>query len=187
MPHFSVVRTGAASALALLFCAKAAVAGPVLELKPGLWSSDNEIWINGQSLKAGLQALNAKVRSGLDDAQKAELDRAAGKQNCLTPQQSRIDLAAYLESAMRDSGPWKCEVKADKLDGGAAAGSYACRTNGGGLTQGKFTATYGATNYRLELNGRGNAVDGRNGNALSGTEMDQRMLSTGRWLSASCS
>jgi hypothetical protein len=29
-------------------------------------------------------------------------------------------------------------------------------------------------------------VDGRTGTALGGTEMDQRMLSTGRWLGASC-
>ena len=45
-----------------------------------------------------------------------------------------------------------------------------------------FTATYGPTSYRIEFNGRGNAVDGRTGDALSADEMDQRMLSTGRWL-----
>lgn len=176
------------SALALLLSAGACAAAPVIQVNPGLWASDSEIWINGQSLKPGLQALRAKVRSGLTDAQKAEMDQqqAKEKQACLTPQQSRIDLASYLEKSLGDSGPWKCEVNADKLDASAAAGSYVCRTGGGGLTQGKFSATYGPTTYRFELNGRGNAVDGRTGNALSATEMDQRMLATGRWLGSGC-
>jgi Protein of unknown function (DUF3617) len=176
------------SALALSLSAGACHAAPVIQVNPGLWASESEIWINGQSLKPGLQALRAKVRNGLSDAQKAELDRqqAAEKQACLTPQQARIDLSAYLESTLGDSGPWKCEVNPSKLDASTAAGSYACRTGGGGLTQGKFSATYGPTSYRFELNGRGNAVDGRTGNALGATEMDQRMLSTGRWLGSAC-
>jgi len=187
MHHPRPVRTAALLA-ALSLAAGACAAAPVIQVNPGLWASDSEIWINGKSLKPGLQALRAKVRSGLTDAQKAELDRQQGaeKQACLTPQQSRIDLASYLEKSLGDSGPWKCEVNADKLDASAASGSYACRTSGGGLTQGKFSATYGPASYRFELNGRGNAVDGRTGEALSATEMDQRMLSTGRWLGSGC-
>ena len=178
----------ALSALTLSLAAGSAAAAPVIQVNPGLWASESEVWINGQSLKPGLQKLRAKVRSGLSDAQKAELDsaQAAEKQACLTPQQSRIDLAAYLESTFRDSGPWKCEVNADKLDSSTASGRYACRTSGGGLTQGRFSATYGPTSYRLELNGRGNAVDGRSGEALGAGEMDQRMLSTGHWLKPDC-
>ena len=174
--------------LGAAFCALAANAAPVIEVKPGLWASDSEIWINGQSLKPGLQALRAKVRKGLTEAQKAELDRAQAseRQACLSPAQSRIDLARYLESTMSSSGPWSCEVNASKLDASEAAGSYVCRTGGGGLTQGRFSASYGPTSYRLELNGRGNAVDGRTGEALTGSEMDQRMLSNGRWLGPSC-
>jgi hypothetical protein len=188
MPCCPALRRALPAALALSLAAAACSAAPVIQVNPGLWTSDSEIWINGQSLRPGLQALQARVRSNLSEAQKAELDRAqaAGKQACLTPQQARIDLAAYLESTLKDSGPWKCEVTPSKLDATAAAGSYVCRTGGGGLTQGKFSATYGPTSYRLELNGRGNAVDGRTGDALGGTEMDQRMLSTGRWLGASC-
>lgn len=165
-----------------------ASAAPVIEVKPGLWASDSEIWINGQPLKPGLQALQAKVRSRLTEAQKAEMDRqqAAQRQACLSPAQSRIDLARYLESSLSSSGPWACEVSPSKLDTSAAAGSYVCRTGGGGLTQGKFSASYGPTSYRFELNGRGNAVDGRTGEALGGPELDQRMLSTGRWLGADC-
>jgi hypothetical protein len=177
-------------AVMLAWCALAPQAGaaPVLELKPGLWAHDSEIWINGQPLKPAQQALRAKVRSKLSDAQKRELDReeAAGKQACMTPEQARIDLARYLETALAGSGPWRCETSASKLDANAANGSYTCRTGGGGLTQGRFTASYGPTSYQLELNGRGNAVDGRTGEALGGTEMDQRMLSTGRWLGGSC-
>lgn len=175
-------------AVALAASALPAAAAPILEVNPGLWASDSEIWINGQSMKPGLTALRAKLRSRLTDAQKAEMDKqqASERQACLTPQQSRIDLAAYLESALSGSGPWKCETNADKLTTSEAAGSYACRTSGGGATKGKFNATYGPTSYRIELNGRGNAVDGRNGNALGTEEMDQRMLSTGRWLGSSC-
>ena len=40
-----------------------AAASPVLELKPGLWANDSEIWINGQSLKPAQQALHAKAVS----------------------------------------------------------------------------------------------------------------------------
>lgn len=186
MPQLLPLR--AAFLSALLGSAGWAAAGPVIEVKPGLWASDSEVWINGQSLRPGLQALRAKVRSGLSDAQKAQLDReqAAEKQACLTPQQARVDLASYLESSLSGTGPWKCEVNASKLNTSEAAGSYVCRTGGGGLTQGKFTASYGPTNYRFELNGRGNAVDGRSGEALGSTEVDQRMLSTGRWLGPSC-
>lgn len=178
----------AVPAALLALSTAAAHAAPVIEVKPGLWTSDSEIWINGQSLKAGMQALRTKVRNGLTDAQKAELDKAqAGeRQACLTPAQSRIDLARYLEQSLSNSGPWTCEVNASKLDASEAAGSYACRTGGGGLTQGRFTASYGPTRYRLELNGRGNAVDGRTGQALGGTEMEQRMLSTGRWVGGDC-
>jgi len=163
-------------------------AAPVLEVNPGLWASDSEIWINGQSMKPGLTALRAKLRSRLTDAQKAEMDKqqAAQKQACLTPQQSRIDLAAYLESALSGSGPWKCEASATKMNTSEAVGSYACRTSSGGVTKGKFNAVYGPTSYRIELNGRGNAVDGRTGDAISTDEVDQRMLSTGRWLGSSC-
>ena len=173
---------------ALCACALPAAAAPVLEVNPGLWASDSEIWINGQSMKPGLTALRAKLRSRLTDAQKAEMDKqqAAEKQACLTPQQSKIDLAAYLESALSGSGPWKCETSGVKLTSSEAIGSYACRTSGGGHTQGKFNATYGPTSYRIELNGRGNAVDGRTGDALSADEVDQRMLSTGRWLGSPC-
>ncbi|WP_343624823.1 DUF3617 domain-containing protein [Roseateles puraquae] len=172
----------------LLLAATAAHAAPVIEVKPGLWASDSEIWINGQSLKAGMQALRAKVRSGLSDAQKAELDKAqAGEhQACLSPAQARIDLARYLEQSLRNSGPWTCEVNASQLDKSEAAGSYVCRTGGGGLSQGRFSASYGPTSYRFELNGRGNAVDGRTGQALGAIEMDQRMLSTGRWVGGDC-
>lgn len=178
----------ALSALALLLSAGACGAAPVIQVNPGLWASDSEIWINGQSLKPALQALRAKARSGLTDAQKADMDREQATENqaCLTPQQSRIDLASYLEKSLSDSGPWKCEVNASKLDASAAAGSYVCRTGGGGLSQGKFSASYGPTSYRLELNGRGNAVNGDTGEALGGTEMDQRMLATGRWLKSAC-
>lgn len=187
-PSCRRVALGLSAFTALLGLGTAASAAPVIEVKPGLWSSDSEIWINGQSLKPGLQALRAKVRSGLTDAQKAELDKAQAseRQACLTPAQSRIDLARYLEQSLSNSGPWTCEVNASKLDASEAAGSYACRTGGGGLTQGRFTASYGPTSYRLELNGSGNAVDGRTGQAVGGPEMDQRMLSTGRWLGASC-
>ncbi len=166
-----------------------AAASPVLELKPGLWANDSEIWINGQSLKPAQQALHAKVRARLSEAQKREYDReqGGGRQACLTPQQARIDLARYLESAFAATGgPWRCETQADQLDASAAAGSYTCRTGGGGLSQGKFSASYGPSSYKLELNGRGNAVDGRTGEAVGGTEMTQRMLSTGRWLGESC-
>lgn len=177
-----------ALAAALLTGHAGAGAAPVIEVKPGLWASDSEIWINGQSLKPALQALRAKVRNGLTDAQKAELDKAQGseRQACLTPAQSRIDLARYLESSLSSSGPWACEVTASKLQASEAAGSYVCRTGGGGLTQGKFAASYGPKSYRLELNGRGNAVDGRTGEALGGPDMDQRLLATGRWLGEGC-
>lgn len=178
-----------ALAALLLLSAGAAGAAPVLELQPGLWAHDSEIWINGQSLKPGLAALRTKVRGQLTDEQKRELDRrqAAEKQSCLTPQQARIDLARYLEMALSNAGgPWRCEANASKLDSSAAEGRYACRTNAGGSTQGKFSATYGPKSYQLELNGRGNAVDGRTGEAISGVEVDQRMLSTGRWLGGDC-
>ncbi len=176
-------------ALAALLLATAAGAAPVLELQPGRWSQDTEIWINGQSLKPGLAALRTQVRSQLTEAQKRELDRrqAAEKSSCLTPEQARIDLPRYLETVLRDTGsPWRCEAETSQLDGSAANGSYTCRTSGGGLTQGKFSATYGPTSYRLELNGRGNAVDGRTGEAHGGVAVDQRMLSTGRWLGSDC-
>jgi hypothetical protein len=184
--HHPSIRTATLPALAL--CAAACHAAPIIQVNPGLWASDSEIWINGQSLKPSLQALRAKLRSRLTEAQKAEMDReqAAEKQACLTPQQAKVDLSAYLESSLSGTGPWKCELNASKLNASEAAGSYVCRTGGGGLTQGKFTATYGPTNYRFELNGRGNAVDGRTGTALSADEVDQRMLSTGRWLGSSC-
>jgi hypothetical protein len=178
-----ILATAALSVLTL-----PAAAAPVLDLKPGLWSHDSEIWINGQSLKTAQQALRAKLRSKLSEAQKRELDREEGAdgQSCMTPQQARIDLARHLESALGDTGgPWTCEATASKLDAGSASGSYVCRTGGGGLTQGRFSASYGPTQYKLELNGRGNAVDGRTGEALGG-DMDQRMLSTGRWLGGSC-
>ncbi|HEY8877855.1 MAG TPA: DUF3617 family protein [Roseateles sp.] len=186
MQSLRSIRFGALSALALF--AGACSAAPILEVNPGLWASDSEIWINGQSMKPGLTALRAKLRSRLTDAQKAEMDKqqAAEKQACLTPQQSKIDLAAYLESALSGSGPWKCELSATKMNTSEATGKYACRTSGGGHTQGRFEATYGPTSYRIELNGRGNAVDGRTGDAISADEMEQRMLSTGRWLGSSC-
>ena len=174
--------------MALSASALPALAAPVLEVNPGLWASDSEIWINGQSMKPGLTALRTKLRSRLTDAHKADLDKQQWgyMPACMTPQQSRIDLPTYLESALSGSGPWKCETTGVKLTSSEAVGSYACRTGGGGLTQGKFNATYGPTSYRIELNGRGNAVDGRTGNALSADEVDQRMLSTGRWLGSSC-
>jgi hypothetical protein len=177
-----------ASLWILSLFAGACHAAPILQVNPGLWTSESEIWINGRSLKPGLTALRTQVRSRLTQAQKAEMDReqAAERQACLTPQQARIDLATYLESSLSSTGPWKCEMNASKLNTSEAAGSYVCRTGGGGLTQGKFSATYGPTSYRIELNGRGNAVDGRNGEALSADEVDQRMLSTGRWVGPSC-
>lgn len=185
MPHCLPILT---ATLALSLFTAACSAAPILEVNPGLWTSDSEIWINGQSIKPGTQALRAKLRSRLTDAQKAEMDKqqAAEKNVCLSPQQSKIDLAAYLESALSGSGPWKCETSGTKMTTSEASGKYVCRTGGGGLTQGKFEATYGPSSYRIELNGRGNAVDGRNGNALGSEEMDQRMLSTGRWLGSSC-
>jgi hypothetical protein len=189
MPQLpSIRRSVLPAALSITLFAGACAAAPVIQVNPGLWTSDSEIWINGQSLNPGLQALQTKLRSRLTEAQKAELDReqAAEKQACLTPQQARVDLAAYLESSLSGTGPWTCEMNASKLNGSEAAGSYVCRTGGGGLSQGKFTATYGPTSYRFELNGRGNAVDGRTGKALSADPMDQRMLSTGRWLGSSC-
>lgn len=164
-------------------------AAPILELKPGLWAHDSEVWINGQSLKPAVQALRNRVRTQVSEAQRRELDQqeAAGKHSCMTPQQARIDLARYLETALSDAGgPWRCEVNASKLDGSTANGTYACRTGGGGLTQGRFSATYGPTQYQLELKGRGNVVDGRTGEALGAGEVDQRMLATGRWLGSSC-
>lgn len=166
-----------------------ASAAPILDLKPGVWAHDSEIWINGQSIKPSVQALRAKVRSQVSEEQRHEIDRqeAANKQSCLTPQQARIDLPRYLETALNSAGgPWQCDTTADKMDGSAASGSYVCRTSGGGLTQGKFSAIYSPTSYKLELNGRGNAVDGRTGQVLGGTEVDQRMLATGRWLAGSC-
>lgn len=188
MPRRSAFPSSAVLASLLALGASSAQASPVIELKPGLWASESEIWINGQSLKASLQALRSKVRGGLSEAQKAEFDKAQAseRQACLTPAQSRIDLARYLEQSLRSSGPWACEAQASKLDASQAAGTYVCRTGGGGLTQGKFSASYGPTNYRLELNGRGNAVDGRTGDALGGPEMDQRLLATGRWLGEGC-
>ena len=47
-------------------------------------------------------AITPKLRSKLTDAQKAEMDKqqAAEKPDCQQPQHSKIDLAAYLESAL---------------------------------------------------------------------------------------
>jgi hypothetical protein len=189
MPQLRSIRPSVLpAALSLTLFAGTCSAAPILEVNPGLWTSDSEIWINGQSIKPGVQALRSKLRGRLTDAQKAEMDRqqAAEKQACLSPQQAKIDLAAYLESALSGSGPWRCETSATKMNTSEATGKYICRTGGGGLTQGKFTATYGPTSYRFELNGRGNAVDGRTGEALGAGEVDQRMVSTGRWLGSSC-
>ncbi|MFG6468257.1 DUF3617 domain-containing protein [Roseateles sp. BYS87W] len=176
-------------ALASLFAFAHVGAAPVIEVKPGLWATDTEIWINGQSMRASLQALKARVRDRLSEAQRAELDRVQSgeQQSCLAPAQSRIDLARYLESSLGHTGPWTCEVTPSQLDAGQAAGRYACRTSGGGRTQGTFSATYGPTRYTLELNGRGNAVDGRNGQAIGGgLEVEQRLLSNGRWVGERC-
>ena len=173
---------------ALCALAPRAGAAPILELKPGLWAHESEVWINGQSLKPAISALRENVRSKLTEAQRREADRqaAADKHACMTPEQARVDLARYLESALSDAGgPWRCEVTPSKLDGSTANGSYACRTGGGGLTQGRFWATYGPAQYQLELKGRGNVVDGRSGEVIGG-DVDQRMLSTGRWLGSSC-
>lgn len=174
---------------ALALCAPFAVAAPFLELKPGTWQMDSEIWINGRSMKPALEALRANVRNQVSQEQQQEMARqdAASKHACITPQMARIDLPRYLEKALSDTGgAWQCDTTADKMDGSAASGSYRCRTAGGGLSQGKFSATYSATEYKLELNGRGNVVAGPSGAAIAGTEMDQRMLSTGRWIAGSC-
>ncbi|MDR7335370.1 DUF3617 family protein [Roseateles asaccharophilus] len=165
-----------------------AAAAPVLELKPGLWAHESEAWINGQSVTAALKGARERIRAKLNDAQKREFDAEQGdnKRSCLAPQQARIDLSRYLESVLNNAGDhWRCEVKADQLDSSSSAGSYACRTDGGGRLKGRFTASYGPTQYKLELNGRGNAINGDTGEALGG-DMDQRMLSTGRWLGGSC-
>lgn len=181
--------SAAFAACLLALSVSGAAAGPVLELKPGLWAHDSEVWINGQPLMPSLQALRAKVRSQLSEAQRREADRqeAAQRQSCLAPQEARIDLARYLEKALSNTGgPWQCEVNADQLTNVAASGRYACHTGAGGQTQGRFSASYGPTSYKLELNGRGNAVDGRNGQALGPAEVEHRMLSTGRWVSSDC-
>lgn len=175
------------AALCALALTAAAHAAPIIEITPGLWTADSENWVNGQSVTELMQGLRAKTRAGLSQAQKQEADRqeATSRQSCLTPRQARVDVQVYLEQALNDNGgPWRCEVKSEKADASALLGSFSCRTNGGGKAQGKLSATYGPSQYRLELNGRTHAVDGRTGAALSGAEVDIRHVSTGRRVGA---
>ncbi len=156
---------------ALALSGTIAHAAPIIEITPGLWAAESESWVNGQSVTAAMAKLRPKS--------------AAQQQSCLTPQQARVDVPTYLESSLNSSGgPWQCEVKPEKADATSLLGTFACRTSGGGKAQGKLSATYGPTQFKLELNGRTNAVNGQTGEALGGTEVDIKHVSTGRRVGA---
>lgn len=180
----------AATALLGLVCTLAAwsAQGQTLAVRPGQWTSTTEIWINGKAIGPDLAALQQRIRTQLTPEQQRQLDRETGRDStaCLTPAQSKVDLRQYIESLMRGQGPWECSLSNQKLEPNAFTADYQCGTSGGGHQRGKATAGFGPLKYRLELLGRGNAVDGRTGESLGTPDVDLRLLSSGQWVGAQC-
>lgn len=156
-------------------------ASETLQLKPGLWKVDSEVWVAGQSLKAAMQALK---RNAAKAGAPAEGD--AGTQ-CVTAAESKVDIDKMLQKAMGGDSIWSCSINPNKREAGALKASFDCRTTQGGRAHGDLDASYGDTSYRVDLNGRSNVVDGRTGSPMAGSqEFDVRLQSEGRWVGGAC-
>jgi hypothetical protein len=180
--------TWALLSLAALFATTSGQATTTITLKPGLWAVNSEVWIDGQSVSASLNARRQAQRARMSEAQRKLYDREMAKSNaqCVPADQATIDVQSYIEQSLRQGGPWTCTLSQERLESERFTADYHCSTAGGGQQNGQASAHFNSVSYRLELKGRGHVVHNTSGEVLDPNPHDGRLLATGNWTAARC-
>ena len=180
--------TWALTFLMALFAAPSAQAATTITLKPGLWAVNSEVWIDGQSVSASLNAMRQAQRARMSEAQRKRYDREMAKANaqCVPADQATIDVQSYIEQSLRQGGPWTCTLSQERLESERFTADYHCSTAGGGQQNGQASAHFNSVSYRLELKGRGHVVHNTSGEVLDPNQHDGRLLATGNWTASRC-
>jgi hypothetical protein len=176
---------GFAVAGAAVFFSLTSSAAQTIEVTPGLWALQSEIWANGKSMTDMAQ----QIRDKLPPTQRQHVpDPAAVRQECIAPEEAKIDPRSFFDQAMggedAPTAPRRCVPSKEKFGAGKYESDFEC-TERGGITRGHITIDFSATTWRVETKARGKANGAQTGMA-PGTEMEMRSLSTGKWIAAEC-
>jgi hypothetical protein len=157
------LRRSAAWSLAALSCVLGMAAqAETLHLAPGTWTQQRQTWVNGKPLP---------VRDG--------------GTSCVRAGDPGIDLDQALQHSFQSSGPWSCQSSNTVIGGGQLHSEFACSTPGGGHQKGTAQGSYGAEQYRLDLQSKGNAVTS-SGEAVPGPDVALRLVFTGKHQTGGC-
>jgi hypothetical protein len=156
------LRRSAAWSLAALSCVLGMAAqAETLRLAPGTWTQQRQTWVNGKPLPA---------REG-------DLLRASGRSG----HRPGPGAAAFLPVER----PLVVPVQQHRHRRGQLHSEFACTTPGGGHQKGTAQGSYGAEQYRLDLQSKGNAVTS-SGEAVPGPDVALRLVFTGKRQAGGC-
>jgi hypothetical protein len=195
--------SGVASA-AVVSVTIAADPGGTVRIRPGLWDTSSQIWIDGKHVLRGpesaadraMREAQASARAQMTAEERATIDRIMPPSNsvlratqCVTAAVPSINTRAALSEALQSlhASPWTCAYNGEQGSSRGYFLNYTCTTPADGRAEGKAVAMVnGDGAYTLSLEGRAHAVDGASGRPLESRMVETRVLADGVWKAEQC-
>jgi hypothetical protein len=166
------------------------------QIEPGQWSMPHQLWLDGKEVSQGLKNARAeilkKAQERMTADQRAEFDQKMEQENsdmtCFSPEEAqKINSQEMLQSLFES--PWECRTDSIQENGlNSSTSNYHCTTPKGGRSEGKITwQAASSRQFRVELNGKGTAVENRTGIPVSKRLISMRSVTEGKWVASKCS
>lgn len=175
-----------------VFFSMTSSAAQAIDIKPGLWSFQGETWLNGKSLSEAVRQMRDKA----PPAQRQFYpDLSAPSQECVSPEESKVDPRVFFEGEPDEEDPRKCVASNEKLLAAKYESDFECKTQKGEKSRGHVSIDFSPTSWRAELKGQGKyaamppeaaAAMGVSADAGTGSDMEFRVLSSGKFIGATC-
>lgn len=174
-------------------------AQPVQMLKPGLWQTTTQVWIDGKDVMATMRAatdqiLN-KARAEMTPEQRADLDNNMPADDmeteCITAEDAAMNPQDSLRQAlqsMHQAASWACSFSNERTSTAGYSFDYRCSTPAHARAEGKARLEIDASkrSYRADINGDSHVVNDDTGAPLHPRMVKARSLTTGQWRAAQC-
>ncbi len=171
-----------------------------LQLRPGHWQVEEQIWLDGKEVLSALdeaaRKINEGIRADLSPADREAFDREVSQRGsldlqseCISATESRMNARAVLEQMTRSlhAPPWSCSFRDERASSSGFEFRYSCRTAAGGRAEGQARFTLrGDSGYEGTIEGPSHAIDNATGKPLQLRLIPVRSLTKGRWISSQC-
>lgn len=168
-------------------------------LKPGLWQTTTQVWIDGKDVMAAMRLATdqilSRARAEMTPEQRADFDNNMPTDNmeteCITAEDAAMNPQDSLRQAlqsMHQAASWACSFSNELTSATGYSFDYRCRTPANARAGGKarFEIDASKRSYRADINGDGHVVNDDTGAPLHPRMVKARSLTTGQWHAEQC-